>query len=261
MPSEDHGNPRWNSPLHLLRWLGRHERGTLILLLAAAAGIWGFFELADEVLEGETHHVDQALLLALRSPGNPADPIGPHWLEEMGRDFTALGGVGVQALITAAMAGSLWLAGKRRAALMVLLAIGGGITLSLLLKGAFDRPRPELVPHGSYTYTSSFPSGHSMTAAVTYLTLGALLMRLVPQKALKIYFFLLAVLLTLLVGLSRVYLGVHWPSDVLAGWTAGFIWALLCWTVMRKLQLEGKVEEEGEVTEDPEGEKPQPHSS
>lgn len=239
----------------LLRWLAAHEPVTLILLAAAAAGIWGFIALSDEMLEGDTHTIDTQILLALRSSGDSNDPLGPHWLEEMGRDFTALGGVGVQLLLTGAMVGALWIAGKRRAAAMVLFAVVGGVLLSNLLKGAFDRPRPDLVPHGSYVYTSSFPSGHSMAAAITYLTLGTLLMRLTHRRALKIYFLSLALLLTLLVGISRVYLGVHWPSDVLAGWTAGLVWALVCWAIMRKLQVEGQVEEAHEVTEDLQQEK------
>jgi undecaprenyl-diphosphatase len=127
---------------------------------------------------------------------------------------------------------------------LLLVAIGGGIVVSLLLKQAFARPRPDLVPHGSHVYTSSFPSGHSMMAAVTYLTIGALLARAHEGAAIKAYVIILATLLTTAVGISRVYLGVHWPTDVLAGWTTGGCWAVLCWTLANRLQRRGEIEPE-----------------
>jgi undecaprenyl-diphosphatase len=114
--------------------------------------------------------------------------------------------------------------------------------LSTLLKDVFDRPRPSVVPHLSYVATSSFPSGHSLMAAVVYLTLGSLLARLVQSARLKLYFLSVAVVLACLVGMSRVYLGVHYPTDVLAGWAAGLAWAVLCWLLARYLQQRGAVE-------------------
>src|SRR5690606_22420443 len=109
-------------------------------------------------------------------------------------------------------------------------------------KGAFGRPRPDLVPHGSLVYTASFPSGHSLMSTATYLTLGALLARVLDGRSLKIYVFALALGLAVIVGVSRVYLGVHWPSDVLAGWSAGAAWALSCWFVARRLQRSGRLD-------------------
>ena len=91
----------------------------------------------------------------------------------------------------------------------------------------------------------SFPSVHSLMSAVVYLTLGALLARMVARRRLKFYVLTLAVTLTGLVGISRVYLGVHYPSDVLAGWCVGLSWASLCWLVGRKLQRQGAIEREG----------------
>jgi undecaprenyl-diphosphatase len=225
----------------------RPELLPLLILVLVAGGIWAFAELADEVREGETRRVDERLLLALRNPADRADPLGPRWLEEMQRDFTGLGGFPVLSLLTLAVSGFLFLDHKHRAALLVLGAVGGAYVLSFLLKLGFQRPRPDLVPHGSLVLTTSFPSQHSMLAAATYLTLGALLARVQPRRRHKVFVLGLAVLLTLIVGTSRVYLGVHWPTDVLAGWTAGGVWALLCWQVARWLQRRGHVEKEGET--------------
>jgi undecaprenyl-diphosphatase len=163
-------------------------------------------------------------------------------VEESERDFTALGGVAVMALLTCGAAGFLLLDRKKGAAVLVLVAVGGGLLLSSVLKRGFERPRPDLVPHGSYVYTSSFPSGHSTMAAATYLTLGALLARVQARRRIKVFLLGFAILITLLVGVSRVYLAVHWPTDVLAGWTLGGLWALICWLVARQLQRHGKVE-------------------
>ncbi|WNL43331.1 phosphatase PAP2 family protein [Halomonas sp. PAMB 3264] len=228
----------------LLSRLGRHELALLLCLAIISGGIWGFVALAGEVIEGDTQSFDERLLLALRNPADLNDPIGPGWVEEMGRDFTALGGVGVLVMLTLGALGYLLLARHFRAALFALVAVPGGILLSTVMKLGFDRPRPDLVPHEAMVYTASFPSGHSMMSAVTYLTLAALLIRIQPALRLKAYLLILAILLTLLVGVSRVYLGVHWPTDVLAGWTAGASWAAICWGVMHWMQGRGQIEEE-----------------
>ena len=208
----------------------RHfELRTLVTLLLVAGCLWAFFGLAGEVVEGETHAFDTAVLLALRNPADVSDPLGPGWVEELGRDVTALGGFGVLAMLTLATAGFLWLRGNHRSMWLMLAAVGSGQALSSLAKMGFDRPRPELVPHGMQVYTASFPSGHSMMSAVTYLTIAALVARTQPTRALRAYVLALAVLLTLAVGVSRIYLGVHWPTDVVAGWAAGAGWALLWW--------------------------------
>ncbi|HYE35786.1 phosphatase PAP2 family protein [Methylocaldum sp.] len=219
------------------------EFRTLVLMLLAAGGLWGFIELADEVTEGQTHAIDTTILLALRNPADPADPLGPRWLEELFRDFTALGGVGVIVFITLGVAGYLALLRKRGALLLLAIAVSGSLLINTALKLGFDRPRPDLVPHGAYVYTASFPSGHAMLATATYLTLGALLARVLPDRRTKFFVLTMAIVLSLLVGFSRVYLGVHWPSDVAAGWMAGAAWALLWWLLARWLQRERVVEE------------------
>jgi undecaprenyl-diphosphatase len=220
----------------------RHHLTSLALVILGL-GLFAFIGIADEVLEGDTLRLDRWLLLALRAPGDPGDPLGPDWVEEMFRDFTALGGVGVLSLLTLASVGYLWLQGLHRVALFVLLAIVGGLLLSLALKSGFDRPRPDLVSHGSTIYTSSFPSGHSMLAAVVYLTGGALLAVVHSARRVRIYLIGCSVLATLLVGVSRVYLGVHWPSDVLAGWAAGAAWAAACWLAAHWFQERGRIEQ------------------
>jgi undecaprenyl-diphosphatase len=228
----------------LLSRIGRHELALLVSLLVVAAATWGFAELADEVMEGSTGAFDRLILLSLRNPADLSDPIGPLWFEELARDCTALGGMGVLTFLTLAIAGFLVLQNKARAALLIVGVIGGGLLFSVLLKAGFDRPRPDLVPHGSYVYTSSFPSGHSMMSALVFLTLGALLARFQSSRRMKAYLLGLAAFLSLAIGISRVYLGVHWPTDVLAGWTAGAAWALTCWCIATYMQRHGSVEQE-----------------
>lgn len=226
----------------ILARLGRHEL-TLLLGVAVAAGlILSFALLAGEVVEGETAAFDRAVLMALREAGDPTAPLGPGWLQNAARDVTALGSIAVLSLITAVALGFLLLQGKRGAAGLMLLSVGGGMTLSSLLKNQIGRARPDLVPHGDVVFTASFPSGHSLLSAVVYLTLGAMLARFVEGRRTKAYVLLVAIGLTLLIGSSRVYLGVHWPTDVLAGWCLGAAWASLFWMVALWLQRRGAVE-------------------
>lgn len=213
--------------------------GCLLIVL----GGWGFIELADEVGEGDPHETDQRILLAMRNPADPTDPLGPIWFEEAVRDITALGSMTVLFLLSGAVAGFLAIRRQHHAVALLLAALAGATLLNWLLKDFFDRPRPELVSHLLHVSSASFPSGHSLLAAVVYLTLAAFLVRLVEELRLKLYILGVALVLTLLVGLSRVYLGVHYPTDVLAGWTIGLIWALTCWLAARHLQRQGSVEQ------------------
>ncbi|MFZ0390217.1 MAG: phosphatase PAP2 family protein [Calditrichia bacterium] len=230
---------------NLFHQVGRHGIAILIIIFLLSGGTWAFVELVENVQAGDTQTFDEKIILLMRTPGDTSDPVGPDWMEEFGRDLTALGGVAVMSLLTFFAIGYLVLERKYRMALLIAIAVGGGIFFSTLLKQGFDRPRPMLVPHESYVYTSSFPSGHSMISAITYLTLAALLAQVHRRKRVKIYLLIVAALLTFLVGISRIYMGVHWPTDVLAGWTAGALWALLCWLLGWWLQQRGKVEQEG----------------
>ncbi|RFC61945.1 PAP2 family protein [Fulvimarina endophytica] len=211
----------------------RVELRVLIAILLAAAAIWAFVAIAGEVTEGDTQGLDEEILLMMRSPADIREPYGPHWLEVLGRDLTALGGTGILIMITAFAALYMMMRGGLRTALVMVAAIASGFAASQLLKWGFSRPRPDLVPHGTYVYTSSFPSGHSMMSAVVYLTLAILTARTEALWRVRVFLILSAVVLTVLVGISRVYLAVHWPSDVLAGWTIGAAWAIAWWFVAR----------------------------
>lgn len=217
------------------------EIWTLAALFAIAALVLAFGHIAEEALEGDAAKFDQTVMLFFRNAGDLADPIGPPWLEEAARDLTALGSYIVLGIVTSAVVIYLFMTGQRIAALWVLAAVLGGVLLSNLLKLSFERPRPDFVPHAVRVFTSGFPSGHATLSAITYLTLGALLAGLHASMRFKVYFLGLAILLTLLVGISRIYLGVHYPTDVLAGWCIGAAWAALCWTLFRELQRRGEI--------------------
>lgn len=214
----------------------------LVVCLVIVGGVWIFVETADEVFEGTTQSFDDRILRACRNPNDITDPIGPEWLEEAMRDFTAIGGVAVLTLMVIAVLVYMLAARKFAAFWLILAATGGGILLGSVLKGSFARPRPTIVPHLSHIMTTSFPSGHSMQSAIIYLTLGAMVAKLSPGRKTKVYVMVVALGLIFLVGISRVYLGVHYPTDVLAGWTAGMVWALVCWLGARYLQQRGAVE-------------------
>lgn len=221
----------------MLRWLlglARSELGTLVLVALLAGGAWVFLEVADEVMEGETRRIDRSVMLLLRSPGEPADPLGPDWFEEFVGDITAMGGTGVLVCTTLAMVGFLLLSGRRQAALLLVIAVVGGLFLSMLLKFYFGRPRPGPATRQVQVQTPSFPSTHSALSAATYLNIGGILARFQRRRAMKSYLLLLAILATFAIGVSRVYLGVHWPSDVLAGWSLGASWAAACWLLVTR---------------------------
>jgi undecaprenyl-diphosphatase len=229
--------------LHNLRRLALSEIGAVIAIGIAGFGAFAFMAIADEALEGDTHAFDEAILMALREPGDASNPIGPEWLADMMADLTALGGIAVLTLLVLGVVFYLLSVGQRGTALLVGGAVGSGAILSALLKLGFDRPRPDLVAHLSHAYSSSFPSGHAMLSAVTYLTLGVLLARAHEGRRTKIIVMTYGVTLTVLIGLSRIYLGVHWPTDVMAGWALGAAWAALWWLIAWWLQRRGKIEQ------------------
>ena len=221
------------------RFRGPRDRQELSILVGAVlilASIWVFARLAGEVMAGETRQFDEWILAALRQPSDPGRLKGPRWLASGAQDLTALGSPTVLGLTVLAVTGYLFLHGLYRNGLFIFIASVGGWILNLLLKAAFARSRPDVVPHLREVVSSSFPSGHALTSAAVYLTLGALLMRIAEGRLAKYYCIAIAMLLTFLVGASRVFLGVHYPTDVVAGWCIGGAWATACWVLMRWLQ-------------------------
>ncbi|MBN8229657.1 phosphatase PAP2 family protein [Corallococcus macrosporus] len=221
------------------RWLSGWDAMVtrpLGLLLLVVACVLGFVVLSDEVHEGDTQDIDERIVRSLRREEDPALPRGPWWLAETARDVTSLGGFPVLSLLTAAVCGFLVVARRYRTSLFVLASIVGGWILNALLKNLFHRPRPSVVPHLTETMSTSFPSGHAMLSAITYLTLGALLAQFAEHRRVKVYLLTVALILSVLVGCTRVYLGVHYPSDVLGGWVAGLAWALFVTVAARTVR-------------------------
>jgi undecaprenyl-diphosphatase len=194
--------------------------------VAIAIGLTIFVAIALAVRLGVTDGWDRWVLLAMRRPGD-LSMAGPRWLREAAVDVTALGSTTIVLLVvvTAAM----FLAFNRRAreAVMISGCAGSGYVLMQLLKAGFDRPRPEVVPHAILATGASFPSGHAMLSAFTYLTLAGIITRGRHPRSMRILLWWIAAMLVVMIGSTRVYFGVHWPTDVLAGWIAGGVWAAL----------------------------------
>jgi undecaprenyl-diphosphatase len=221
----------------LLKMTSMVKRRPLVplLVLVVLGGIWAFLAIADEVGENETRHFDETTLLAMRVPGNPSDPIGSPRVEEMARDLTALGGFTLLSGVTLIAVGVAVFAGRGKLALLAVISVLLGMAVMNQLKQGYDRPRPDLVEHATLVHNASFPSGHSMMAAMIYLTIGILIARTQSKKRVRGFVIAISVIITLLVGVSRVYLGVHWPTDVLAGWALGGAWAIAFWLVSMKV--------------------------
>lgn len=213
----------------------QREPRSLILVGLIFGGLWVFGLIANQVTRQGTQDFDTRFMLLFRDTQAPFDPLGPAWMQTVAMDATAMGGYTVLTIVTLMAMGYLFLRRQVGKALLVGFAVNGGTVVSQTLKSLFDRPRPDLVAHMVEVQTLSFPSGHSTLSAVAYLTLGALLAQAHSSLRLKTYFIAWAVFLAIAVGLSRVYLGVHWPTDVLAGWSLGTAWALLCWLVAASL--------------------------
>jgi len=210
-----------------------------IALFAVSLVLLGAY-LADELIEGERFGFDTRLLLALRVPGQPQTPIGPRWLLQSAVDISALGGYTLLWLFGSAGIAWLTAAGKRAEASWIAVSLIGSSVIGALLKGWIARPRPELVPHLVQVSNASFPSGHAMISSAVYLTLALMLAEGIDRDGWRGRAARVAVVaffsgLVVLIGMSRVYLGVHWPSDVLAGWCFGTAWALVVWMVNRRL--------------------------
>lgn len=217
--------------LRLRLWLRKTARADLALLAGVGivcTGLSLFVAIANAVRAGELQPLEERILRSLRSPDDPSLPRGPSWLQGSARDISALGGTAVLTLVTVTAVGYLILQGRRRPALFIGGSVIGGAALSSGLKALFERARPDAWLHLTPVHSTSFPSGHSILSSVVYLTLAVMLSRLVSRRAQKLYFICVALTLSFLIGLSRIFLGVHYPTDVLAGWTVGIVWSLVC---------------------------------
>jgi undecaprenyl-diphosphatase len=234
----------WRGWLVRLKPRDRWELTLLVTGIVFLLLVLAITKLASEVLEGETLQFDRAILVSLRDPADLARPKGPRWMLSAALDITALGSATVLGLAVFSVAGFLVLQGLWRRATIVVAASLGGWFLNAALKQLFQRARPDVVPHLREAMSLSFPSGHALQSAAVYLTLGALMMRFAHRRITKIYCITVAAMATVLVGLSRVYIGVHYPTDVLAGWLIGLSWALLCWTIERSLERQAGLKRE-----------------
>jgi undecaprenyl-diphosphatase len=213
----------------------KREFRLLVTILVILAALCSFLILAEAAREGTIQRFDDAVLLSLRQDAHPELPRGPQWLPPVMRDITSLGGEPVIVLVTLVVVGYLWLRQKYRDLVLITVAALGGGLLDVTLKEVVGRGRPAIVPHFINVDTLSFPSGHSMMSMVVYLVLAILLSPQLPDRRARSYVIMVALLLTFLIGISRVYLGVHYPSDVLGGWLVGLAWAAICWLVSRSV--------------------------
>jgi undecaprenyl-diphosphatase len=224
-------------------WLRSPELRLLAALAFVGLLVLGFIILGDEVAEGETMKFDRAILMFFRN--TPADPVGSRGVEATVMHISALGSAAVTTIVTLIAVGYLALAGRRRFAALVLACAVGTEVWMWLLKTLYARPRPTMVTPLDPLASNSFPSGHSMISTALYLTLAVLISRALPTRRLRIFAVATGALLAFMIGTSRVYLGVHYPTDVLAGWSIGLAWALICGLIARWLGGKGKVEAPG----------------
>lgn len=203
----------------------------LFIVLVALLSLLLFIQVAGEVEGGELQHIDDKILLMFRDPNDPSKALGSQNFQDMVRDITSLGSATIVTLITVLIFLFLLMKREYRSAVYVLFATVSGAVLVTLLKVLFARERPDIVTHLVYEASKSFPSGHSTISAVMYLSMAVLVMRIEKSHKERLFIICTALFLTFIIGLSRIYLGVHYPSDVLAGWALGVFWALLIWVV------------------------------
>lgn len=229
------------------------DKKVVVTALIIAATLFVFVELSGEVAEGETLGIDNFLLTLFREAGKPDRLIGPGWMLTTVQDISSLGGVSVTVLISTLVGLYFLLRKQWHLIAFYVSSVTGGTIAMVLLKSLFNRPRPTIVPHLSPVSMESYPSGHSMMSAIVYLTLGAILARSTKSLPMRMYYLGSACILTLITGISRIMLGVHYPSDVLAGWCAGIIWAGSSYLVAQFLQRRGVIEKPGAKGESSDG--------
>ena len=209
--------------------VARAEFAALSALLIIGLGISVFADLAEDMREGDGQAFDQWVLNWMQPA--PGEPRGPWWLHEAAGDITSLGGVAVLTLLALVAIGFLLILKKRLSAVLLVVGLLGGVGLSEGLKALFERERPPAVYQAVETLNASFPSGHALLSTVFYLTVAVMMTRAFPRRRLKAYVLGVGMTFALLVGLTRIYLGAHWTTDVLAGWSVGAAWAMALWLV------------------------------
>lgn len=216
--------------VRLLRLL-RAEIAAVAALFVVAVGVMTFVEVADDMTEADGIAFDQMVLEAVRPYADPGRGWGPWWMEEAAADLTSLGGISVLGLFAVIVIGFLLFQRKWLSSLLLAVGLIGGVMLSEGLKGVFERERPPVEYQAVETINASFPSGHALLATVFYLSIGVMLTRAFPRRRFKTYVLAVAVVVALIVGVTRIYLGAHWASDVFAGWSLGAAWAMALWLV------------------------------
>ncbi|WEK41518.1 MAG: phosphatase PAP2 family protein [Candidatus Brevundimonas colombiensis] len=212
--------------------VARTEIAALTALLVMAGGVLSFIEIADDMTEADGQAFDQHVLALMRPyADDPGRPWGPWWLKEAAADITSLGGISVLGLFALIVIVFLLSQRKWLSSLLLVLGLAGGVALSEGLKAVFERERPPAAMQAVETINASFPSGHALLSTVFYLSVAVMLTRAFPKRRFKAFVLGVGILMALLVGLTRVYLGAHWASDVLAGWAVGAAWAMALWLV------------------------------
>jgi undecaprenyl-diphosphatase len=222
--------PLYNALYRLLRWIGAHVQGfhravgafLVIGMVVVLVMSVGFAMLAEQVMAGATLHADESILRMMERMGAP-------WLDNVALEVTALGARVVVWMVVLVASVFMWSSRHHYSAALLWVSMIGAGFVNAALKVSFNRPRPDVFPwRTQHVGLASFPSGHAMTSVVVYGTLAFLIARLAPTKLLRRITWVTAILVILLIGWSRLYLGVHYPSDVLAGFVMGAAWAIIC---------------------------------
>lgn len=206
----------------------RFELRALILITIVVAAAWGAVEVADLLRDGN-RSLDEAMLSVFRSSSDRTNPIGSRGVEDISRNVSSLGSNAVLIFVCLIVLAYLLAQGSKKASALVVASIVGSLGISFVLKLFFNRPRPDLFVESVHVTTSAFPSGHAMVSMSVYLLFAALLARLDSRGWVKIFFLASAVIINLVIGITRLHLGTHWPTDVLSGWAIGAAWTTLCW--------------------------------